>query len=88
MILAMLSKNMRERRLKFGALSSDTNRLVFALDDQGLPVDCSPYRHLEADNMVEEVSIINVAIFARLSIHSVYASCEYVRCSTNCDEVT
>jgi protein SSD1 len=54
-ILRDLGKHLKARRFQNGALSTDTLKLSFKLDDRGMPVDCWQYAHTDANDLIEEV---------------------------------
>ena len=50
-----LANQLRHRRFQNGALSSDSPRLTFQMDEAGKPVDCQQDERVEANKLVEEV---------------------------------
>jgi protein SSD1 len=54
-VLQDLAKQMRARRFQNGALASESLKLSFKLDDNGMPVDCWQYERTDANEMIEEV---------------------------------
>ena len=54
-ILDDLAQQLRERRFQNGAISGESLRLSFSLDDNGMPTDCGSYERTEAHNLIEEV---------------------------------
>lgn len=54
-IMDNLAKKLRARRYENGALSLDSLRLSFTLDDQGLPVDCGQQQRNDAKDLIQEV---------------------------------
>ena len=54
-ILNDLAKQLRERRFQNGAISSESQKLTFKLDENGLPIDCGSDERTEANKLVEEV---------------------------------
>lgn len=57
-ILDDLAKQLRERRFEAGALKGKPTELSFRLDHDGMPVDCGSYDRTEANNLIEEVSLL------------------------------
>lgn len=57
-VLDDLAKQLRERRFQNGSLHSDSMRLTFQLDDNGVPSDCKPFERNDANDLVEEVCIL------------------------------
>src|ERR1700742_4459341 len=55
-LLHSLAKQLRERRFANGVLSIHSDRLKFALDSTGSPVDCAFYQRESSSKLVEEVS--------------------------------
>lgn len=54
-ILHDIAKVLRERRVKNGALFTDTPRVAFTLDESGRPIDCGQSVHNDANSLVQEV---------------------------------
>ncbi len=54
-ILQGLAKKLRARRFQNGALSLANPKLIFSLDEDGLPSDCGQYQSREANTLIEEV---------------------------------
>jgi protein SSD1 len=54
-VLENLAKQLRAQRFANGALSLDSLRLSFKLNDNGLPVDCWQRERTDANELVEEV---------------------------------
>ena len=69
-ILWDLASELRTRRFQNGALSHESLRLSFTLDESGIPVDCSGYERHESNQLVEEVcwSMFNAILV--LTLHS------------------
>lgn len=58
-ILEGLAKKLRAERFENGALSTDSLKLSFKLDDNtGQPVDCWQYQRADANDLIEEVRVI------------------------------
>lgn len=55
-ILDDLAKQLRERRVQAGSITSESEKVTFTLDEDGLPIDCGAYERSEAHNLIEEVS--------------------------------
>jgi protein SSD1 len=53
--LANLAKKLRAQRFANGALSLESLKLTFKLDDSGLPIDCGLRQRTPAHLLVEEV---------------------------------
>jgi protein SSD1 len=54
-ILHDITKVLRERRFKNGALSTDTPKLGFTLGESGKPIDCDQLVSNDAHSLVQEV---------------------------------
>ena len=54
-LLWSLAKQLRETRFKNGALSSESLKLKFQLDEAGLPHDCSEQERMDSNFLIEEV---------------------------------
>lgn len=69
-ILEGLAKNLRAERFKNGALSLESLRLSFKLDDNGLPSDCGQYTRTDANELVEEFMLLsNIAVAQHVAVH-------------------
>jgi protein SSD1 len=56
-ILEGLAKKLRAARFENGALSTESLKLAFKLDEAtGLPVDCWQYERADANELIEEVN--------------------------------
>ena len=82
-ILHSIAKVLRERRIKNGALFTDTPKSAFTLDESGRPIDCDQSIPNDATSLVQEVCRIDPfmgVVQADLSSMPVHASHEYRRC--------
>lgn len=80
-----LATQLRSRRLQGGCLSTDSLRLTFKLDENGLPVDCNQEERSEANNLVEEVSLTRCSGGSTMLIHDeVYAPYQHGSCTADC----
>ena len=82
-ILHDITKVMRERRFKNGALSANTPELTFVLDESGRPIDCDQLASSDANSLVEEVWCINHSLCiaqAELNLISAHALYKRRRC--------
>ena len=57
-ILHNIAKVLQERRFKNGALSTDTPKSTFILDESGRPIDCVQSISNDANSVVQEVQCI------------------------------
>ncbi|KAL4241972.1 DIS3-like exonuclease 2 [Abortiporus biennis] len=65
-----LAKQLRSRRLQAGCLNNETMRLTFKLDESGLPIDCEPYNHSDANDLVEEFMLLtNISVAQQVAVH-------------------
>lgn len=55
-----IAQQLRTRRYDSGCIRTESLKLTFKLDENGLPVDCAPYERGNAHHLVEEVSIHKV----------------------------
>jgi protein SSD1 len=62
-ILHDIAKDLRERRFKNGALSTETPKMAFSLDESGRPVDCDQSLPNDANSLVQEVCYIDRCIW-------------------------
>ncbi|KAI0938093.1 hypothetical protein AcW1_004821 [Taiwanofungus camphoratus] len=64
------AKQLRARRFQDGCIKTDSLRLNFKLDENGLPIDCWQYERTEANNMIEEFMLLtNVAVAQQIAVH-------------------
>ncbi|KAA1466420.1 RNB-domain-containing protein [Dentipellis sp. KUC8613] len=64
-----LAKILRARRFQNGALSLESPRLTFELDENGLPTDCAQYHRTEANELVEEFMLLsNIAVAQQIAV--------------------
>ncbi|KAI0053558.1 RNB-domain-containing protein [Auriscalpium vulgare] len=64
-----LAKQLRARRFQSGALSLESPRLSFKLNDAGQPVDCSQYQRTEANELVEELMLLtNMTVAQQIAV--------------------
>ncbi|CAL1700717.1 unnamed protein product [Somion occarium] len=69
-ILDDLAKQLRERRFQNGCLTSESRSITFKLDENGNPIDCSPYERTEANDLVEEFMLLtNMAVAQQVAVH-------------------
>jgi protein SSD1 len=68
--IEVLAKKLRAQRFENGALSLDSLRLSFTLDDQGLPVDCGQDKRTDAKDLVQELMLLaNTAVAQHIAVH-------------------
>ncbi|KAI8996067.1 hypothetical protein BC832DRAFT_519063, partial [Gaertneriomyces semiglobifer] len=64
------SKMMRQRRFDQGALSMNSPKLWFAIDDYGNPVDTGVYELKDSNRLIEEFMLLaNMAVAAKIAKH-------------------
>ncbi|KAH8105861.1 RNB-domain-containing protein [Cristinia sonorae] len=69
-ILHDLAQQLRTRRFESGALSSESPKITFKLDDKGFPVDCDSYARTEANELVEEFMLLtNISVAQQIAVH-------------------
>ncbi|KAI0081758.1 RNB-domain-containing protein [Panus rudis PR-1116 ss-1] len=69
-VLYDLAKQLRTNRYEAGSLKSDPLRLSFKLDENGLPIDCSPYERNEANDLIEEFMLLtNISVAQQVAVH-------------------
>jgi protein SSD1 len=70
-ILESLAKKLRAERFENGALSTDSLKLSFKLDDNtGQPVDCWQYQRADANDLIEEFMLLtNIAVAQHVAVH-------------------
>lgn len=60
----------RDARFKNGALASESAKLSFSLDENGLPTDCLQYQRADAHKLIEELMLAaNVAVAQHIGVH-------------------
>lgn len=65
-----ITKQLRERRFQIGCVKTQTLRLAFKLDENGMPIDCGQYRRTEAHNLIEEFMLLtNIAVAQQVAVH-------------------
>jgi protein SSD1 len=70
MSLQYLAKKLREQRFQNGALSLESLRLTFKLDDNGMPIDCGQYERTEANFLIEEFMLLtNISVAQHIAAH-------------------
>jgi protein SSD1 len=67
-----LAKLLRSRRFQNGALSLDSERLTFTLDEYGQPVDCGKSEHVDSNNVIEEVRICVMMLGREISTKTLF----------------
>lgn len=68
-VLYNLAKHLRERRFQNGCLGSESQRLTFKLDDDGMPTDCYSYKRTDANNLVEEFMLLtNMSVAQQVAV--------------------
>lgn len=67
----------RDQRFKNGALASDSAKLSFSLDENGLPTDCLQYQRADSHKLIEEVRCFGGSAFILLAdcVLCVFSSC-------------
>ena len=79
MMLHSIAKKLRKKRFDGGALRLDNVRLTYDFDDDGYPIDCSPYIQKEANQLVEEFMLLANMTTARM-ISDVFPDRALLRC--------
>lgn len=65
-----LAKQLRERRYQTGCIRTESLKLTFQLDENGMPADCVQYEHSEANHLVEEFMLLtNTAVAQQVAVH-------------------
>ncbi|KAI0068729.1 RNB-domain-containing protein, partial [Artomyces pyxidatus] len=65
-----LTKLLRARRFQNGALSLESPRLSFKLNEAGLPVDCSQHERTDANELVEELMLLtNITVAQQIAVN-------------------
>lgn len=60
----------RDQRFKNGALASDSAKLSFSLDENGLPTDCLQYQRADSHKLIEELMLAaNVAVAQHIGVN-------------------
>ncbi|CAG8728169.1 15497_t:CDS:2, partial [Acaulospora colombiana] len=68
-LLHKLAKHLRQRRFQNGTLRVKNNKLMFELDDNGIPTDCYNYEYNEANLLVEEFMLLtNFAVAQQIAV--------------------
>jgi protein SSD1 len=68
--LASLAKKLRSQRFANGALSLESLKLTFKLDDSGLPIDCGLRQRTPAHLLVEEFMLLtNIAVAQHIAVY-------------------
>lgn len=68
--LFKISKQMRDRRFSNGALSINSIRLSFKLNDLGEPCDIAIYEQKDANRLIEEFMLCaNMSVAQKISKH-------------------
>ncbi|KZT12467.1 RNB-domain-containing protein [Laetiporus sulphureus 93-53] len=69
-ILHDIAKQLRTRRYQSSCIRTESLRLSFKLDDNGMPVDCWQYERHEAHHLVEEFMLLtNIAVAQQVAVH-------------------
>ncbi|KXN89637.1 DIS3-like exonuclease 2 [Leucoagaricus sp. SymC.cos] len=69
-VLSDLAQQLRHERFRNGALSLDSLRLNFQLDENGLPLDCGEYEILDANHLIEEFMLLtNISVAQHVAVH-------------------
>ena len=58
-VLNDIAHQLRTRRYDSGCIRTESLKLTFRLDENGMPIDCEPYERNDAHHLIEEVSIGN-----------------------------
>lgn len=69
LMLAGIAKHMRHRRFEEnGALKIDNVKVVFGLDEHGMPEDCHAFARKEANELIEEFMLLaNMAVAGKIA---------------------
>ncbi|KAH9844292.1 RNB-domain-containing protein [Rhodofomes roseus] len=69
-VLNDLAHQLRERRYKDGCIRTESLKLTFKLDENGMPVDCAQYQRGDAHHLVEEFMLLtNTAVAQQVAVH-------------------
>ncbi|KAG8761464.1 hypothetical protein FRC14_003877 [Serendipita sp. 396] len=69
-VLHKLAKHLRQRRFQNGALRIQSDKLMFDLDEEGLPLDCYSYEYKEANMLIEEFMLLaNFSVAQQIAVH-------------------
>ncbi|KAH9938167.1 uncharacterized protein B0H18DRAFT_965883 [Fomitopsis serialis] len=69
-VLNDLAHQLRERRYKSGCIRTESLKLTFKLDEDGMPVDCTQYERGDAHHLVEEFMLLtNTAVAQQVAVH-------------------
>ncbi|RKP08845.1 hypothetical protein THASP1DRAFT_5099, partial [Thamnocephalis sphaerospora] len=64
-----LSRILRKRRFDNGAVSINSIRLSFVLDDEGLPLECKVYQQKESNRLIEEFMLLaNMSVAKKIAV--------------------
>eukprot|EP01018_Ginkgo_biloba_P006161 Gb_36974 [translate_table: standard] len=73
-----IAKRMRKSRFEKGALRLDNSKLIFALDEDGIPCDSMLYEHKDSNFLVEEFMLLANMTVAKV-ISRAYPECALLR---------
>lgn len=79
MALQGLARQIRARRFDCGSLRIDGVKVSFGLDANGVPNDCSSFERKEANELIEEVSTVQLLAVLRADSASVHAHGQHRR---------
>ncbi|GAA5855311.1 hypothetical protein JCM3766R1_001190, partial [Sporobolomyces carnicolor] len=66
--LGSIAKHLRARRFENGALRIDNVKVSFALNEFGLPNDCSAFERKEANELIEEYMLLaNISVAGKIA---------------------
>ncbi|KAJ8489315.1 hypothetical protein ONZ45_g13638 [Pleurotus djamor] len=69
-VLEDLAKQLRAQRVDNGALSLESVKLTFSLDDNGFPTDCGPVDYTDSNRLVAEYMLAaNIAVAQHIAVH-------------------
>jgi exoribonuclease R len=81
LMLYKLSLKLRAGRYDNGALSINSIKLWFSLDEDGNPTDTGVYELKDSNRMIEEVFYNSyVSLFSKIVDHVVHVTCKYGSC--------
>jgi protein SSD1 len=69
-VLHGLAKKLRQDRFDNGALSLESLKLQFKLDDDGMPVDCWQPERNDANDLIQELMVLtNMSVAQHVAVH-------------------
>ncbi|EPT03775.1 hypothetical protein FOMPIDRAFT_49092 [Fomitopsis schrenkii] len=69
-VLNDLARQLRTRRYDSGCIRTESLKLTFKLDEDGMPIDCEPYQRGDAHHLIEEFMLLgNTAVAQQVAVH-------------------